>query len=246
LTLPDNVQPIGILAKRSSDAVRARQIADDLGAILLSNHKEPEGLVLEVSCSGFALRDFDQKKSHPFRLDTTQLRHVGAGRDLLSRALGKKCLSVIDATAGFGSDSFDFLRRGFQVTAIERVPIIALMLREASSRIADSDWSGRFRVIEGEATEWIPRLPPADVIFVDPMFPDVEKKSAQPRKAQQLLRRLAGSDSGSGDLINMARNFAKRRVVVKRPRSAPSMGGEPDHRFMGRSIRYDVYFSGAS
>ena len=83
MTLPDNLQPIGILAKRSSDAVRARQIADDLGAILLSNHKEPEGLVLEVSCSGFALRDFDQKKSHPFRLDTTHLRQVGAGRDLL-------------------------------------------------------------------------------------------------------------------------------------------------------------------
>lgn len=236
-------QALTVTAKSAAVLAQARQISDDLGTVLASGTEALTGLVLEVSEAGLALRDYSQPKSHPLRLDATGSRYPGATRDLLARALGKKCRSLIDATAGFGADSFDFLRRGYRVTAIERVRLISLMLIDASSRCPERGWSDRFRVIEGEAIDWIPRLPRADVIFLDPMFPDVEKKTARPRKAQQLLRQIVGSDSGSVDLLNTARRFAGQRVVVKRPRSALPLGAEPDHRFMGRSIRYDVYFA---
>jgi 16S rRNA (guanine1516-N2)-methyltransferase len=236
-------QGLTVTANSAAALAQARQISDDLGTVLVAGSEALTGLVLEVSESGLALRDYSQPKSHPLRLDVTRSRYPGATRDLLARALGKKCRSVIDATAGFGADSFDFVRRGYRVTAIERVRLISLMLIDAASRCPDQEWLDRFQVIEGESIDWIPRLHRADVIFLDPMFPDIEKKTAQPRKAQQLLRQIAGSDSGSVDLLNTARRFAGQRVVVKRPRSARPLGAEPDHRFMGRSIRYDVYFS---
>ena len=62
----------------------------------------------------------------------------------------------------------------------------------------------------------------------------------------QVLQRLTGAaTAGAGDpaeLLQWARAQPVRRVVVKRPRRAPDLGGlAPGHRLSGRAVRFDVY-----
>ncbi|HCX87527.1 MAG TPA: hypothetical protein DG761_05845, partial [Gammaproteobacteria bacterium] len=47
-------------------------------------------------------------------------------------------------------------------------------------------------------------------------------------------------------LLRVARQHAGRRVIVKRPRTAPPLDGEPDISHKGRSVRYDVYLTGGT
>ena len=222
---------------------QAAKIAHQLGATLETSESGLSGLVLEVGEAKLALRDYDRPRTRSFFVDSQIQRRVVSSRDLLGRALGPKSTTIIDATAGFGSDSFDFLRRGKRVFAVERISLIVFLLKDAVAKIEDSDERKRISVLEAAAQDIIPSLPSCDVIFLDPMFEDVEKRSAKPRKAQQLLRLIAGPSSDSDSLLEVARQHAKQRVVVKRPRLSSSLGVEPDHCFMGKSIRYDVYFS---
>jgi len=78
------------------------------------------------------------------------------------------------------------------------------------------------------------------------MFPQTQRHTALARKSQQLLRVLAGDDRDAQQLVNIAREKALRRVVVKRPRHAAPLAANPDGCFRGRSIRYDVYLAGVS
>ena len=222
---------------------QAAKIAHQLGATLETSESGLSGLVLEVGEAKLALRDYDRPRTRSFFVDSQIQRRVVSSRDLLGRALGPKSTTIIDATAGFGGDSFDFLRRGKRVFAVERISLIVFLLKDAVAKIEDSDERKRISVLEAAAQDIIPSLP---VIFLDPMFEDVEKRSAKPRKAQQLLRLIAGPSSDSDSLLEVARQHAKQRVVVKRPRLSSSLGVEPDHCFMGKSIRYDVYFSRTS
>jgi 16S rRNA (guanine1516-N2)-methyltransferase len=81
-----------------------------------------------------------------------------------------------------------------------------------------------------------------DVVYIDPMFPTGRR--AMERKPMRALRQLVGSDIDSGELLAMALNVATKRVVVKRPRKAPALGGRaPSTSHGGRSLRYDVYLA---
>ncbi len=117
------------------------------------------------------------------------------------------------------------------------------MLEEAASALRSDGGGGALEVVCGDAIERIGALATVDVIFLDPMFPDRSRHTAQPRKAQQLLRRLAGEDPDAGTLLQVARMHARRRVIVKRPRHAPPLGGAPDIVHNGKAVRYDVYLA---
>ena len=220
---------------------RAAELATALSMGFVTDPRQLTGLTLEVSDRGLALRDYAQPRSRSFEINPLQERVRADRRDLLARALGKRARVIIDATAGFGADSFDFVHRGKQVVAIEREPLVALLLQDAAQKLASAGHRGALRVVVGDAYQLIPTLPSADVIFLDPMFPDTEKKTAQPRKAQQLLRRLAGVDVDSTRLLTLARRHVGQRVVVKRPRHAAPLAVTPHHCLMGRAIRYDIY-----
>ena len=239
-------ETVSIVAVDSQAVPRAKALSLQLGLDELCDIDTASGLVLEVSQSGLGLRDYTQRRSRTLIIDSAGKRYPGPGRDLLSRALGRNCQSVIDATAGFGSDAFDFVRRGKQVCAIERVTIVAMMLKEAAANLCSGRKEGNLRVVCGDAIDRIGAQAAADVIFLDPMFPDRDRQSAQPRKTQQILRRLAGEDLDAGELLRVARHHARRRVIVKRPRYAPPLGGDPDISHKGRSVRYDVYLTGGT
>ena len=83
--------------------------------------------------------------------------------------------------------------------------------------------------------------PPApEVVLIDPMFPG-ERKTAE-RKAMAVLRWIAGDDPDADHLLSPALQTATRRVVVKRPRAAGPLNGQPPTvAHGGRGLRFDVY-----
>ncbi len=236
-------ETVSIVALNQASVPRATVLSSHLGLQGLCDAKAATGLVLEVSQSRLGLRDYSQRRSRTLTVDSAGRRYPAAGKDLVSRALGRHCQSVIDATAGFGSDAFDFVRRGKQVCAIERVVIVAMMLEEAAEEFHPGQRDGELRVVCGDAIDEIRTQARADVIFLDPMFPERGRQTAQPRKAQQMLRRLAGEDPDASTLLKVARAHARKRVIVKRPRYAPPLGDDPDIMYKGKSVRYDVYLT---
>ena len=234
-------EKVSVVALDAQSLPRAQAFALRLKTTASGDPDAVSGLVLEVSQDRLALRDAAQPRTRALTIDTAKRRYASAGKDLLARALGRQCESIIDATAGFGSDTFDFVRRGKTVLAIERVEVAALMLEAAASACCPGREGGALRVVCGDAIEKIGSLKTVDVIFLDPMFPDRTHHTAKPRKAQQFLRRLAGEDSDGAALLQVARLHARRRVIVKRPRHAQPLGGTPDIVHRGKAVRYDVY-----
>jgi 16S rRNA (guanine1516-N2)-methyltransferase len=100
---------------------------------------------------------------------------------------------------------------------------------------------GRIELRVGDALSLIPTLPLADVILLDPMFPE-RGKSALKDKGMRALRALVGDDLDASALLTLARRYVGRRVVVKRPLGAePLAGPAPSGAIRGTTVRYDIY-----
>jgi len=180
-----------------------------------------------------------------------ELARPGAGRRrALARAAGLgpgEPPEVVDATAGLGRDAFRLASLGCQVMLVERSPVVAALLadgmRRASADSCAAPAIGRLRLVTGDARDVLRRAPPPDVVLIDPMYPPA-RKSAAPGRELALLRQLLGPDADAGELLAVARDVARRRVVVKRRAHDPPLeGARPDLSWPGRSTRFDVYLA---
>jgi len=73
------------------------------------------------------------------------------------------------------------------------------------------------------------------------MFPHREKTSLV-KKEMRVFRPLVGDDDDAALLLQVALDLATHRVVVKRPRKAPAVSGQPPGYVLeGKSSRYDIY-----
>lgn len=151
--------------------------------------------------------------------------------------------TIIDATAGLGGDSLQLALLADKVISVERHPVVFALLAAAVHNAVGKGWSAAEKITPrfGDAVDIIARLPAADVIFIDPMFPPKRKSSALPPKAVRMLRDLVGEDQDSDRLFDMARSHAVRRVVVKRPLHAPPMAADAISVHTGKVVRYEVY-----
>lgn len=159
----------------------------------------------------------------------------------------ERALLVLDATAGLGRDGFTLAALGAQVTLAERNPTLATLLTDARERAladpATAQAAARTEVICLDARKLMGAPPRFDVIYLDPMYPD-RGKTALAKKEMQLLRELTGGDADADGLLAAAN--ARRRVVVKRPRSAPPLAGrEPSLALSGTQARFDIYLAGS-
>lgn len=181
-------------------------------------------------------------------------RQFGGGRGQpLAKAIGLKkgaTPTIIDATAGFGRDAFVLANLGCKITLIERNPLIASLLDDALQRATDNldlqQVISRMSLINKDAIHYLSTLENhlyPDVIYLDPMYPSREK-SALVKKELRLLHELAGPDIDSEQLLTISRDVALKRVVVKRPKSAPFVGNQkPDTSIESKNTRYDVYLA---
>ncbi len=179
-----------------------------------------------------------------------RLKHGGGLRQAIARAAGLKAGHrplVIDATAGFGEDSFVLASLGCPVHLIERSPIIAALLADGLDRARSHcqlrDAAERLSLHVGDSIELLnaPALPAAEVIFLDPMYP-VTGRTAGARKEMFYLRQAVGDDPDTAHLLRAALARAPKRVIVKRPRLAPAIEGRPpSFKLTGKSSRFDIY-----
>ena len=179
-------------------------------------------------------------------------QHTSIKNESLARAMGLKGKTnprIVDATGGLAGDSFTLASLGFEVTLLERSPVIYTLVADGiqraqkDPRIASS--VNRMRLVHADAITWLSDLKPQDqpdIIYLDPMFPE-RKKSALPKQEMLILHDVVGEDNDAEALLKAALACAVKRVVVKRPRLAEilALSPAPSFSLLGSSSRFDVY-----
>ena len=118
---------------RPTAAELAARLAKDLGVVMCDKPLAATSrFVIEVDERGLALRDSQRPGWSALRVRDLPRHRAVTGRGLLGRALGKRSHSVMDATAGFGSDAIHCAELGLEVIAIERSPVVCALLKAVS------------------------------------------------------------------------------------------------------------------
>ena len=211
---------------------------------------------LQLGPDGLQLACIGPDAPGPVRVDfvggaAAHRRQFGGGSgQMIARAVGilpGVRPVVLDATAGLGRDACVLAGLGCDVTLIERHPLIAALLEDGLRRARDdadtAPIAARLYLREGDAVaqmqDWHGEAP--QVVYLDPMFPHRDK-SALVKKEMRVFRPLVGDDDDAPALLATALSLASHRVVVKRPRKAPALGGiAPGYALEGKSSRFDIY-----
>lgn len=219
------------------------------------------GYLLLKDSAGVAIAKTGKGAPKPVYVDFTSgavdhRRRFGGGKGQdIAKAVGlnkSSNLSVLDATAGLGRDAFVLACLGCSVSLCERVGFVRAMLADGLYRgsfhgevadivarmsLLDSDIKGLDGSLQG-----IGESAKFDVVYLDPMYPHMEKSSAAAKKEMAFFRDLVGKDLDADDLLPHAMALAEYRVVVKRPKGAPFLNNsEPTYQLEGKSGRFDIY-----
>lgn len=181
-------------------------------------------------------------------------KRFGGGKgQAIAKAVGLKPTdtpSVLDATAGLGQDAYILASLGCEVVMCERNPIIAALLRDGLQRasVETDTIIQRMHFIQDDAEVFMTRAShqPTDVVYLDPMYP-ARKGTALTQKGMQTLQILLGHSSSNDEdslasLLSMARKFATKRIVLKRPAKVSAIADpKPAFCVPGKTTRYDVW-----
>jgi len=220
------------------------------------------GFTLVVDHTGLSLQQMGVGAPGPIRCDFVAgaLRHRrlyggGKGQDIAkSVGLSHKGFRplVLDMTAGLGRDGFVLSTLGATVQMIERHPVVLALLQDGLTRAqleagADPELEevlARISVFGLDGKDYLEQLSEEhrpDVVYLDPMFPP-RGKSSKVKKEMQLFHQLVGVDSDASELLPMALEKTRYRVVVKRPTHAPFLAeSKPSYSLKGKSTRFDIY-----
>jgi 16S rRNA G966 N2-methylase RsmD len=155
------------------------------------------------------------------------------GNDLLTKAVSPCNCHVVDLTAGWGQDAWQFIQAGkaTYVTMVERNPIVATLVRDGLRRLSIAQSSNNIlHLREGDgiqvATEMMTTrqnttttttddhpLPPAvDIVYLDPMFP-TRTKSAAVKKPMQILHALLDTQNENSSSATENDNVLQQRLL---------------------------------
>lgn len=226
---------------------QAEKLAATLQLAIIQNvEKHPPEILLVYSKDGLELRYHKviQGKLHvDFQAASLLYRkqHGGGVKQALARAVGIKANTrptILDATAGLGIDSHLLASLGCKVRMIERSPFLAALLQDGLDRIQASNPY----LLNGEALALIAEPENiVDTIYFDPMYPH-RNKSALNKQEMRIIRELVGDDKDADQVFLKAMEYAKKRVVVKRPKGAPQLcDRKPSHVIKMKNSRFDVY-----
>lgn len=251
---------IACLASREGLASGIDKLAKSLSLPLIqpqqiSNHYD---YLLEYSVGILQIAPIDKKKGGGLFVDFNSAsiehrRHTSGIKQEIAKAVGCKSdyrPTVLDITAGLGGDAFVLACLGCNVSLVEKNPIVYALLADGISRagLLDNDT----RQIINDRMTLLPKQRAQesllsmtnhfDVIYIDPMFPE-RQKTAKVKKAMQYFHDIVGFEHEQEDeLLQLAREKATKRVVIKRPKLAPYLAEKkPSYQLKGKSVRYDVY-----
>jgi 16S rRNA (guanine1516-N2)-methyltransferase len=250
---------VDVFCDAAEHLLEAEKTAKSLGIHL--NTTSGAEYQLRYSAAGVFLQSMDAKKHGMVMVEfasgsAAYRRFYGGGNgQMIAKAVGvsgKFKPKIFDATAGLGGDAFVLASLGCQLLLMERSPIAYALLQDGISRAvltaAQNDKElleivSRMRLMEGNSIDYLNACDTyvADVIYLDPMFPE-RNKTAAVKKEMQAFHVLMGQDMDDQALLLAALPKAKYRVVVKRPRLAPSINGSRvSYQLEGKSSRYDIY-----
>ena len=174
----------------------------------------------------------------------------GRGQNL-AKAVGMKFnknRNIIDATAGLGYDSFILASLGAKITLIERSQKMHELLQNGIDEGISFGGEiekiiNRMELLFGDSKDILPKLTP-EVIMIDTMYKD-RKKTALVKNNMRLVREIVGPDTDYIELLEVALNCAKNRVVLKQPRYAEPIKDikKCSHQIIGKTIRYDIFMT---
>ena len=207
-----------------------------------------EGLTVVFDAKGVHLTGFGMSYQGDFE---EMLHRVTEGRlahEMLVRAAktGESGLRAIDATAGMGEDSFLLAAYGYEVTLYEQNPVVAALLKDALRRAKRNpllrEIAARMQLVQGNSMEFLRQGPAnAELVYLDPMFPQ-RQKSGLIGKKLQLIQKLEAPCSEEAELFDAALAAQPKKIIVKRPLKAPCLAGRtPGYSLRGKAIRYDCY-----
>lgn len=233
----------------SENLARARQLCEQLDTVLLE--KDPagkSGYALELKGNEMILHSPLETRFRPWILELGG-QYPPRGRDPLVRAMGTPGSRVVDATAGWCRDALHIAGAGHRVIAIERNPLLAVIVEHALGRLCRDDARPPFDLQCGNSIDLLSGISPApDVVYLDPMYPP-NRKSAATRKELAILRDLVDplEDRETADraLFNAAMDHARRRVVVKRPPGAAPLEPGKVGEIRAKLVRFDIYHPGS-
>ncbi len=235
---------------------KANRLSKQLNLPLIDSTSHPFPYILHYQDDYLQLQSVKNKNFKPLYIDFTtgkaRHRRIFPGKELLIKAIvgkKKKDFTIIDATAGLGRDSFVLASMGYNVTLIERKPILVALLQDGLQRAKIEPQLqtiiNRMHLTMGNAQHVLPNLK-AHVIYLDPMYPSCNK-NALVKKEMRILRDIVGDDNDAANLLVIALQCASERVVVKRPKHAKNLNGQPpSFSLTGRSSRFDVYLTGVN
>lgn len=178
-----------------------------------------------------------------------RLRFGGGRGQALAKAMGLragKTPMIVDATAGLGRDAFLLASLGAQVVLIERSEEMHSLLVQGMKRAVQeggefSEIIGRMTLMKGDAKDLLPELS-GEAILIDPMHPPRNNSALVKRELRQ-VREIVGTDDDAVDLVRVALETARNRVVLKWPAKADPINGirACSHKIIGKSTRYDVF-----
>lgn len=257
LAAPSRLEEAQALAQRLELPVVA--YGDSLKHALKTLPAEGAALVLESEGLGLYALDLPGSGAVRVQLEEGALGWRIAAERARHEAVVKACgllkatapLSIFDATAGLLRDACVLAAAGAQLRLAERSPVIAALIADGLARAAQHaelqallarlDFHPGDALAQLEACIATDARP--DVVYLDPMFPHRDK-SALVKKEMRVFRSVVGDndDADADALLLPALQAARRRVVVKRPRSAPVLAGrKPSLALEGNSARFDVY-----
>lgn len=177
-----------------------------------------------------------------------RLKSSGKKQPLLKALDLSKNQNILDLTAGLGRDALTLAYHGCEVLALERHPLLFLMLKYASENLSKDAF---FKNIKGsmnfewsESTDYLFETDKKwDAVYLDPMYPH-EDKTAKSKKDVEFLKRIASPTQNLEDLLKLAISKAHNRVILKRPPGAEVIL-TPHHHVEGSLVRFDIYFPGA-
>ncbi|NKB32050.1 MAG: SAM-dependent methyltransferase [Pseudomonadales bacterium] len=208
--------------------------------------------ILYYEDSALSLQSTAKIAPGPLSVDFTQLQRRASDalfkQNLLKAAgVGKgKRPTILDATAGLGTDSFLFTIAGCFVMALEQNPIVFALLSDGIERYVQlgktqADALSALEIRHENFLQPDIQIEQVQVVYLDPMFP-AKSNSAQAKKGMTYLQDVVGKNANGEALFAEAEAIAIERIVVKRAKNSPFISDrEPNLSFKGSSSRFDVY-----
>ncbi len=224
--------------------------------ILNSSPKQENTIILLIGQNDISIK---YNKYKPLRVDFLnkemlyRLKNLHNTRQNIGKAIGCKNNyhpTILDATAGMGTDAFILAALGAKVTMAERNPIIHILLKNGLERANQNpkiaEIASNLKLIHTDSENYLQNTNDYyDVIYLDPMFPE-QNKTALSKKEMEIFKVITQENNKQKDdlILEIALKKAKQRVVVKRPLKGPYLENKkPTSQIEGKSSRFDIYIT---